>query len=482
MPFHPLLARQLHHLQLTPDHTPALETWAKLLERVDRAYTEADQDRYTLERSIEISGDEMRELYADLARKHEALLENRQRIHATFEHSAVGQAVIDEAGSCTEVNDALVAMLGYSIAELIGAKLINALAPTERAQFALSLRELLTGERQTLAAEQQWRTKQGVGLWVHLSLSLVPSSADQPRFAALFVQDITERKRLEIELRLVQKLESVGRLASGIAHEINTPVQFVGDNLPFLEEAADANRKLRGRFRELLDRAIAAGSVQAAEVDEAEHDADIEYLDKEVPRALAQTRDGLERVATIVRAMKDFAHPDAVEQANADINRALASTITVASSEYKMVAEVITDFAEIPPVLCNLGDLNQAFLNLLVNASHAIADTRGSSGRLGTIRVRTAVEGAYVLISISDTGGGIPEAVQPRIFEPFFTTKGVGRGTGQGLAISRSVIVDRHGGQLTFRTVVGEGTTFEIRLPIHESDRTQVSDERPFAA
>jgi signal transduction histidine kinase len=270
----------------------------------------------------------------------------------------------------------------------------------------------------------------------------------------------------------------MGRLAAGIAHEINTPVQFIGDNLPFLQEAEEANRCLRLCFRELLARALAGGRVDLAEITDAERTADVAYLDEEVPRALAQTRDGVLRVATIVRAMKEFAHPDTREQAKADLNGALASTITVAGSEFNGVAEVHTEFGEIPPVMCNRGDLNQVFLNLLVNASHAIADVVGSSGKLGRIVVRTARDGDHVVIAISDTGGGIPEHVQPHIFEPFFTTKVVGQGTGQGLAMSRAVVVDRHRGQLTFRTRPGEGTTFEIRIPIDVSDADRrIADE-----
>jgi two-component system NtrC family sensor kinase len=466
MPLHPLLTRQLSRLQIDPGKAPEPHQWPLLLERVSRVYEEADRDRYTLERSIEVSGGEMRQLYADLASKHQTLVENRQRIQAIFKHSAIGQAVIDEAGLCVEANTALTAMLGRPPDELVGHALIDLLDPTERARFFEPLSELLQGKRSELAAEQQWQTATGAGLWVLVTLSLVQSTGTQPHFASLFVQNVTERKQLEIELRHAQKLELVGRLAAGIAHEINTPVQFVADNLPFIAESAQTFLILIKRFRELLDLAIAAGSVRLADVEVAERDAEVEYLDEEVPRAIAQTLDGVERVATIVRAMQEFAHPDGRQQSKADLNRALASTITVARSEWKEVAEVQTEFGEIPEVLCNIGDLNQAFLNILVNAAHAIADAAGATHKLGLIRVRTLLRGGFVVITISDTGAGIPEHVQPRIFEPFFTTKGLGRGTGHGLALARAVVVERHSGQLSFQTQAGVGTTFEIRLPI----------------
>jgi signal transduction histidine kinase len=171
--------------------------------------------------------------------------------------------------------------------------------------------------------------------------------------------------------------------------------------------------------------------------------------------------------------MKAFAHPDRHERATADLNAALHDTLTVATNELKYVAAVETDFGKIPAVPCFVSDLNQVFLNLLVNAAHAIGDVVGTTGQLGVIRVRTYLEGSVVVIAISDTGTGIPEAVRGRIFDPFFTTKEVGKGTGQGLALARAVVVDRHGGSLTFETEMGKGTTFLVRIPF---DFTEVQD------
>ena len=207
-----------------------------------------------------------------------------------------------------------------------------------------------------------------------------------------------------------------------------------------------------------------------AKVRKAEEAADCDYLLEEIPKALAQTLEGVTRVATIVRAMKEFAHPEGKEMAAADINRALQSTLTVARNELKYIADVETEFGELPLVVCNVGDLNQVFLNLLVNAAHAIGEKVGKSGQKGNIRVRTVAEGGTVLVTVSDTGCGIPEANRARVFDPFFTTKEVGRGTGQGLAIARSVVVDRHKGALTFESEEGKGTTFYVRLPVDCGD------------
>jgi len=280
--------------------------------------------------------------------------------------------------------------------------------------------------------------------------------------------DLARRQQAEVELRQAQKLEAVGRLATGIAHEINTPIQFVGDNTHFLQDAFADLLSLVRQYQELRTRA-AAGAVDAAllaAVRQAEETADLEYLEEEIPKALAQSLEGVGRVASIVRALKEFAHPDSKEKAPADLNQALQSTLTVARNELKYVADVETEFGDLPAVTCRVGDVNQVFLNLLVNAAHAIADRVGDSGERGRIWVRTSAEGDWVTIAIGDTGCGIPEEIRSKVYDPFFTTKEVGRGTGQGLALARAVIVEQHGGSLSFDSTVGEGTVFYLRLPV----------------
>jgi signal transduction histidine kinase len=280
--------------------------------------------------------------------------------------------------------------------------------------------------------------------------------------------DVTEQRRLESDLAQAQKLESVGRLAAGVAHEINTPVQFVSDSVQFVRDAMDDLSGIVTRYRDLR---IAAekgeGVAEAAKAaEEAEDDADLDYILENAPVALDRAREGLGRVAAIVRSMKEFAHPDRKEMAQVDINHAIASTLVIASNEYKYVADVMTEFGELPAVNCYAGEINQVVLNLIVNAAHAIADVVKGTPEKGTIRVRTRVVGDCAEIAIADTGKGIPPEVRSRIFDPFFTTKEVGKGTGQGLAIARTVIVDKHGGTLHFETEMGQGTTFIIRLPI----------------
>ncbi len=280
--------------------------------------------------------------------------------------------------------------------------------------------------------------------------------------------DVTAHKRTGRELQQAQKLQSVGRLASGVAHEINTPVQFVNDSVHFVREAfADIERVLRsyrGALASVVNGTPAAQAVETAAA--AEVDADLEYLMENVPPALDRAVDGLSRVATIVRSMKDFAHPDQVAMAPVDLNRAIESTLVIARNEYKYVADVALELGNLPLVRCHGGEVNQVVLNIVVNAAHAIEGVVAGTDQRGTITIKTWREDDCAVIAVADTGGGIPQAIIHRVFDPFFTTKDVGKGTGQGLSIARAVIHEKHGGRLAVASEPGRGTTFTIHLPI----------------
>lgn len=285
--------------------------------------------------------------------------------------------------------------------------------------------------------------------------------------------EITERKVLENQLVQAQKLESIGQLAAGIAHEINTPIQYVGDNTRFLQEAYNDLNILLDRYGKLYEAAKSQEGVLGKEVlDEIAtclEDIDLEYLIDEIPIAVEQSLGGVERVAKIVRSMKEFSHPGTAEKTTADLNKAIESTITVSRNEWKYTAEVITDFdPSLPLVPCFPGELNQVILNMIINASHAIADV--TKDVKGKITISTRHDGDWAEIRVGDTGSGIPEEIKSKIFDPFFTTKEIGKGTGQGLAISHNVVVEKHGGTLTCESEVGQGTTLVIRLPLNGSE------------
>jgi signal transduction histidine kinase len=279
-------------------------------------------------------------------------------------------------------------------------------------------------------------------------------------------RDLESIKRLEIELRQADKLRAVGQLAAGIAHEINTPIQFASDSTYFLRNAASDLLSLTLQARKICE-AFEAGvdtGAERAAFRRAADELDLENIGLELPQAFESLAEGLSRVSQIVLAMKDFGRQDQREKALVDLNRCLQSTLTIASNEVKYAAEVEVQLAEIPHVPGYQGELGQVFLNLFVNAAHAVTERFGEN-MLGRIRVSSALCDDKVEIRIADNGTGIRVEDQARIFEPFFTTKEIGRGTGQGLAISRSIIVDKHGGSLWFESERGVGTTFFIRLP-----------------
>jgi PAS domain S-box-containing protein len=292
------------------------------------------------------------------------------------------------------------------------------------------------------------------------------------------VRDLSERDKLErerqvmeIQLRQALKLESIGQLAAGIAHEINTPTQYIGDNARFLKDAFESLGKIFPKFHELLslakEKELSPELTTAVEKEIVS--ADLEYLVAEIPRAIQQSLEGVDRVTRLVRAMKDFSHPGVSEKTAVDINHSIESTVTVARNEWKYVAEMDLQLdRSLPPVACLPAELNQVILNLIINAAHAIADVVGDgSAKKGTITVSTSRIGDRIQIKVCDTGTGIPEKVRARMYEPFFTTKEVGRGTGQGLAIARSVVVDKHGGSIDFETEMGKGTCFIVSLPLN---------------
>lgn len=316
------------------------------------------------------------------------------------------------------------------------------------------------------------------GMRRYIGLNVRPIYGDKQRGPRFIVTgaDVTDRKNLEVQLQQAQKLQAIGQLAAGIAHEINTPTQYVGDNIKFLKESWNGIANLLQVGRSIREQAETGGVAKElmCDFDRRDAECDAEYLLQEVPKAIEQLLDGLQRVAKIVKAMKDFSHPGSQEKRAVDINKAIESTVAVAGHEWKYVATVHTDLQQdLPLVPCLIGEFNQVILNLIINAAHAIASAAAEGLReKGTITIGSRRKDPWVEISVADTGTGIPEDFRSRIFEPFFTTKPVGQGTGQGLALAHSVIVQRHQGQIWFETDVGRGTTFFVRLPLQVREKT----------
>ncbi|MGQ0826751.1 MAG: sensor histidine kinase [Actinomycetota bacterium] len=277
-------------------------------------------------------------------------------------------------------------------------------------------------------------------------------------------------RRTQGELLQAQKLESIGQLAAGVAHEINTPIQFVGDNIRFLHEGFSELLALVKHQAEIIDRSRTPDRAPDTQTDSISS-GEVEYLADEVPQAITQSLDGIERIAEIVRALKGVAHPGGDSFMPVDINQLVHDTLLVSRNEWKYVAEAENDLdPSLPVIECVPGPLNQVLLNLIVNAAHAIEDRYGTDGELrGRITISSRVDGDQLELRVGDNGVGMPSSVRAKIFDPFFTTKTMGRGTGQGLAISRSVIVGLHGGSIEVESEEGNGATFVIRLPLAQS-------------
>ena len=396
------------------------------------------------------------------------LREAERKYRGIFDEAIVGIFQSAPSGRFLSVNPAMARTFGYDSPEEMIASITDIsqqfyAEPKRREEFRLVMDRL--GSVQNF--EYESLRKDGSKIWISMSARAIRQNGVVVRYEGMN-QDITERRLLRDQLLQAQKLESVGQLAAGIAHEINTPTQYIGDNVRFLKDAFQDLKKLMAEYEGLL--AAAQGHTLSGEtlqeVAAAVEHADTAYLLEEIPKAIEQTLEGVTRVSGLVSAMKEFSHPGTKEKTPLDLNHAIESTVTVARNEWKYVADLETEFDQsLPLISCQPGEFNQVILNLIVNAAHAIADVVGEGSGKGKIKVQTRNCEKWAEIRIQDTGSGIPEKVRARVFDPFFTTKEIGKGTGQGLAIAHSVVVEKHNGSIHFETEEGKGTTFIIRLP-----------------
>jgi PAS domain S-box-containing protein len=320
-----------------------------------------------------------------------------------------------------------------------------------------------------------FRHKEGRGVDVAYSVSPLEGEGSDTGVVVTF-SDISQRKRaeeerrnLERQLNQTHKMEAVGQLAGGIAHEINTPIQYIGENLKFIFESYQDTTSLLKSYSQLMQKAADLPELQqdVANVKAMIEEIDLTYLEEETTSAIEQSISGTEQVANIVQAMKEFAHPGSKQMVLADMNRIVSNAVAVCKNEWKYVADTELKLGDnLPQVKCLGGEVSQVVLNLVINAAHAIE--AAELGRKGLITISTSYNQDYLEVSVTDTGTGIPKDVQDHVFNPFFTTKDVGQGTGQGLAIAQDIVVVKHQGELFFETEEGAGTRFVMRLPLRK--------------
>ncbi|NNG04607.1 MAG: PAS domain S-box protein [Inquilinus sp.] len=414
----------------------------------------------------------------ELARSAAKLRANQQHLTAIMNSVVEAVISIDEAGIIQSFNSAAERTFGYSVSEAVGQNVGILMPDPHREKHDGYIERFIdTGEATVIGKHREFvgRRRDGSEFPIEITVNWMDVGG-----SVMFVgvcRDITLRKQadaerasLEKELQQAQRMESLGTLAGGVAHEINTPVQYVSDNTRFLQTAlADLGTVLQ-KYDRLAKESLTGETLAAAIADakSSAEAADLDFLIEEIPTAIEQSLEGIDRISEIVRAIKEFSHPQSKDKTPTDINHAIATTITVSRNQWKYSAELKTDFdSSLTDVPCLPGEFNQVILNLIINAAHAIEDT----GKQGRIVVTTRRHDSWAEIGVSDTGAGVAPENLRKVFDPFFTTKDPGKGTGQGLAISHNIIVTKHGGSIAIKSQPGEGTTVTIRLPLGDADK-----------
>ena len=361
-------------------------------------------------------------------------------------------------------------VLGKNQSDVMGLPLQQCGIAWDSDKIAAGISDSRKAGQPTRVDDIRYQRVDGEERYLDMTINHLDGDEDCILGSTIIGADITKRKKLDTQQQQSQKMEAIGQLAAGIAHEINTPTQFLGDNTRFFQDAFVDLIQIIREYEGLIDKAKsdALTGELIAGAEKRIKDLDLEYLEEEIPVALQHTLKGVDRIAKIVQAMKIFSHPGMIVKELTDINKEIEKSITITRNEWKYVARMETDFdPNLPDVPCFRAELNQVILNMIVNSAHAITEANGdNSSQQGTIRIRTYHKDNWAKIQISDTGAGIPEGIRHKIFDLFFTTKGPGKGTGQGLAISHSVIVEKHKGTLELESQEGKGTTFIIGLPL----------------
>jgi PAS domain S-box-containing protein len=408
------------------------------------------------------------------------LKEKEQFLRDVTNSMSEGFVVLDRQGTVSFSNPESEWILGYDSLELEGRNFVEIVYDRDRAESTESVKsgiDMTLSDGLTRSGfDDVFRHKEGRGIDVAYSVSPLEGDENNAGVVVTF-NDISERKRadeerrsLERQLNQTHKMEAVGQLAGGIAHEINTPIQYIGENLKFILESYQDIALLLKEYSQLLQKAADLPELQqqVVKVKQTIEEIDLAYLEEETANAVEQSISGTSQVARIVLAMKEFAHPGTKQMAMADMNRIVSNAVAVCKNEWKYVADTELKLGDkLPQVECLGGEISQVVLNLVINAAHAIE--AAELGRKGVITINTTHNKDCVEVSVIDTGTGIPKEVQDHVFNPFFTTKDVGSGTGQGLAIAQDIVVGKHQGELFFETEEGSGTRFVMRLPLNRN-------------
>lgn len=445
-------------------------------ERIGRLERRLEREKTARKEAETLLEEKSRSLYqAKTALERVASMHEEQTayLRSLFDQMPSGVAITIADGSMEFVN-------------LAGARLVGLLGPEERIGDYIDDFETVFGDvmtsRETGPADEgnarQCVLNSAMGEKIHIEVNVGRVEVEGRIKLIWIFRDIEsrlqaerDRLKLEDELRQAQRLESLGTLAGGIAHELNTPIQFVTDNMNFLGDTIRDLQEAVASCKEMV------GPEKSQEIDD---QFDLEFIAEEAPEAVKQSLDGLKRIAEIVLAVKRFSHPTSSGKEEADINEIIRTTATVSKNQWKYIAELDLDLDETAPrIACNAGELNQVFLNLVVNAAHAIEDAAGADGG-GRITISTRASGDWLECRISDNGCGMSADVAEHIFDPFFTTKEPGRGTGQGLSIVHSIITQSHAGTIKVKSRPGEGTSFIVRLPVEAPLEEAIAVEDPF--
>ncbi|MDR7150410.1 PAS domain S-box-containing protein [Hydrogenophaga palleronii] len=415
-------------------------------------------------------------LALDITERKLAEAASDEKLRALFEHSPLGIALVDQQGRHIECNGAYQRLLGCSD-DVLKKTDMWSLVPARYADEVTGMRQAIENVGRYGTIELEYCRQDGQRVPVQTCGVRIAGHGDQ-HYVWSIVEDITERKSLESEraeqlaalkalnkrlqetqMQLLQaeKMSAVGQLAAGVAHEINNPVGFVKSNLGTFQSYLSGFLRLADAYEAALG-ARPPDDPSRQRIRDVETEIDYAFIRDDASTLLHESLDGIERVRRIVADLKDFSHPGEAQWQWADVHNCIDSTLNIVANELKYKADVVKDYGQLPPIRCIPFQLNQVFMNLLVNAGQAIPER-------GTIRIRSAQVGDSVWVEIEDTGNGIAPDVQARIFEPFFTTKPVGKGTGLGLAVSYGIVQSHHG-DIAVRSTGEKGTVFRVTLPI----------------